>query len=285
MKKMSIVLSILIILSFLLLSTIPIAYGNELKTPKLVNEVAMNQGMKIDMTYSFMQVLDQGTIRLRNILLTGEGINAFYKADFIIGLGIIPGSVRLEGTNQRPYVLETRTIIIDGDKTDWNGILPAFEDPQGDSFGPPGTDLKGIYLAKDSDYLYVLMTLYDPPITDGSAIYIFSSHTFPEGVTSDIYCWARPLTLDLGQVSIYMNRVLKLTAPGSPIFKKDGLVSTYTGTGFVAYGPDFVEWKVPLSDFPLEILSGKYIHGGIEFGEGGQEDTTAFEEGVYIVIK
>ena len=285
MKKTSIVLSSLIMLSFVVLSTTPIAYGNEIKTPNVVNEVVMIQGMKIDMTYSFMQVLDQGTIRLRNILLTGEGINAFYKADFIIGLGIIPGSVGLEGTNQRPYVLETRTITIDGDKSNWNGILPAFEDPKGDSVGPPGTDMKGIYLAKDSDYLYVLMTLYDPPITDGSTIYIFSSHTVPELAISDIYCWARPSISGLDQVSIYMNRLLKLTNPDSPHFPTDGLVNTYPGMGFVAYGSDFVEWKVPLSDFPLEVLSGKYVHGGIELGEPGQEDTTATEEGVYIVIK
>jgi hypothetical protein len=101
---------------------------------------------QVDMSRSFMQVIDNNTIRIRNIK-TADGI---FKESYSVGNGgytKIPGSTLLEGTNQRKYVITERTITIDGNKQDWNGIAQAFTDPQGDSTNPdPGTDLKGIYL-------------------------------------------------------------------------------------------------------------------------------------------
>ena len=56
-------------------------------------------------------------------------------------------------------------ITIDGNSADWAGILPAVEDPLGDKDSAynvsPGTDLANLYLARDQEYIYFLMTLHD----------------------------------------------------------------------------------------------------------------------------
>lgn len=63
-------------------------------------------------------------------------------------------------------------IVIDGDTSDWTGIPAAVTDPMGDEDplfdGKPGTDLAGVYLARDDTYLYLLMTMHDGgPLSGG----------------------------------------------------------------------------------------------------------------------
>jgi hypothetical protein len=49
-----------------------------------------------------------------------------------------------------------RTISIDGDYSDWEGLQPAFVDEVGDNQQAfPGSDIKEVYLAKDPKYIYV----------------------------------------------------------------------------------------------------------------------------------
>jgi hypothetical protein len=46
-----------------------------------------------------------------------------------------------------------------------------------------------------------------------------------------------------------------------------------------------VEFKVPLSDFPLDAILGKYVDAWVEAPPyPSREDTTATQEGVYIDI-
>jgi hypothetical protein len=55
-----------------------------------------------------------------------------------------------------------RTITINGDYSDWQGLPPAFVDAKGDCNREfPGLDIKEIYLAKDLKNLYVRFVLFD----------------------------------------------------------------------------------------------------------------------------
>jgi hypothetical protein len=53
-------------------------------------------------------------------------------------------------------------IRVDGSVSDWGGIPPLLEDPVADSRGPGYTDLKAVYLAVDSQYVYVRFDLSEP---------------------------------------------------------------------------------------------------------------------------
>ncbi|MFC1488584.1 PKD domain-containing protein [Thermodesulfobacteriota bacterium] len=64
--------------------------------------------------------------------------------------------------------LPIRTIIIDGNPSDWDGVPTFMTDPQGDSNCGVGTDIKAIYFAKDNNYLYWRMDTWSGSYsTDG----------------------------------------------------------------------------------------------------------------------
>ena len=82
---------------------------------------------------------------------------------FLIGTGIICacGGSALAGNYAN--------ITIDGDTSDWAGIAPAYTDEDGVN-NPGGVDFQNVYLANDSQYLYIRFTLMQPadPITLGN---------------------------------------------------------------------------------------------------------------------
>lgn len=242
---------------------------------------------QVDMNYSFLQVLDSNQVEIRNIK-KAEGI---FRESYLIGVNgpaLVPGSSRLEGTNQRKYTITERTITIDGNKQDWNGIAAAFTDPQGDSTNTnPGTDLKGIYLAKDQNFLYVLITLYGAPITDGTVNYFFQARLLPEDDSFSYFAGAL-LINGPSPVNLGLHFKPKITTPINPN-QQPSAAPLKTFPGFGASGFDgsegVVEFKVPLSDFPLEAIVGKYVDVWVEAPPyPSREDTTASQEGVYMEI-
>jgi len=62
------------------------------------------------------------------------------------------------------YPLPNRTITVDGLPGDWQGIAPVFTDPKGDTEVPvdDGSDLKALYVARDSLNLYFMVEFYAP---------------------------------------------------------------------------------------------------------------------------
>jgi hypothetical protein len=240
---------------------------------------------QVDMNRSFMQVLDATHIRIRNIV-TNQGI--FRESYQRVGNDwiLVAGSSRLEGTNQRRYVITERPITVDGNKQDWGGIAPAFIDPAGDSTNPnPGTDLKGVYLAKDQIFLYVLITLYGAPIADGTVTYFFQARLLPEDDSFSYYAGAR-LVPGPSPVSLALHFKPKLTTLPS-LGQGTAMLNTYQQ--YAAYGFDgnegVVEFKVPLSDFPLEAIVGKYVDAWVEAPPyPSREDSTASQEGVYLEL-
>ena len=51
-----------------------------------------------------------------------------------------------------------KTIDIDGDFSDWNGITPIITDPEDYTWN--GLDVKEVYMTHDDDYLYVRIDFY-----------------------------------------------------------------------------------------------------------------------------
>ena len=61
-----------------------------------------------------------------------------------------------------PINVPTKTVIIDGNPDDWSGINALVTDAQGDdSSSYTGDDIKALYIAKDSNNLYLRMDLWD----------------------------------------------------------------------------------------------------------------------------
>ncbi len=94
----------------------------------------------------------------------------------ILGLtGFSYAGVPLE--SKLPY----KTIIIDGDPSDWDGVPTFMTDEQDDSNCGEGTDIKAVYFAKDNDYLYWRMDTwsetYDPNGTISLVMYDDTSYT------------------------------------------------------------------------------------------------------------
>ena len=247
-----------------------------------------------DFTNAFMQVLNPTTIRLRNILGFNRSKTQFslYKADFRVSRlqwSVIPGSIKLEGTNQRPYTLEARGINIDGDISDWMGILPALSDPKGDSTTQgTGTDIKAVYLATDNTYLYILMTLWErPAVHNGKTTYFFQARTLPEDDSFSYYCGAT-FSHGKGTSDVRVHFRPKLTDPSPSLMPLSANINTFHG--YAAYGSNkaaqqhFVEWKVPLSSFPIGAIVGKYVDAWVEASPTpSRDDTIDSGQGVYII--
>ena len=51
-----------------------------------------------------------------------------------------------------------KTIVVDGDPSDWTGISPIITDP--DDYTWDGLDVKDVYMTHDADYLYVRIDFY-----------------------------------------------------------------------------------------------------------------------------
>lgn len=64
---------------------------------------------------------------------------------------------------RKPFIVPTAAIRVDGRVDDWRGIAPLVEDPAGDDklTDHPGTDLAGVYLARDSRNFYWRMDFAD----------------------------------------------------------------------------------------------------------------------------
>ena len=75
-----------------------------------------------------------------------------------------PTALKLQLTPDAQLTIATRTITVDGLTTDWDGLAPIVTDSQGDdSPSYNGDDIRALYLAKDSQYLYIRMDLWAPP--------------------------------------------------------------------------------------------------------------------------
>jgi hypothetical protein len=214
---------------------------------------------QVNMTNSFMQLLSTNQITLRNIK---KSDGKFYRENYSLDGNnwvLIPGTSQLEGTNQRTYFITDRTITIDGDKSDWAGIPAAFSLQRNNNIPNPGTNIKEVYIAKDQNYLYVLITLYGPPVTDNTTMYFFQARLLPN---DNCFSYYSGVTLNSGanpeHVALFYRPNLTIPTSQAP-----NTVSVATYQNYAASGYDgttgFVEWKIPLSVFPLEAIIGRCV--------------------------
>lgn len=148
--------------------------------------------------------------------------------------------------------LPSRTITIDGSATDWAGIQPVFVDEQGDENPAAdfvGTDIKAFYLAKDEQFLYMMIELYDGnPKTDMTTVYQFQANQSPVkyDTAGDYFVGAYTSPVSTNSFVLVNQRTAT----------DDNRIAQYDSS-YMEIGSKRVEWKAPLSD--MGNLAGKYI--------------------------
>ena len=149
-----------------------------------------------------------------------------------------------------PY---TRTINIDGDPEDWDGISPIILDDQGDSFCETGTDIKSLYLAQDDTYLYWRVDTYsgtfsfENPPEDRKLVLLFYETDAPTGL------YPNGITVQLNGI----DGVVLVRATN------EDFVYLYNGQEYGTVGT-IAEGRIPISEFnPFNIeFVGTYYYRG-----------------------
>ena len=128
-----------------------------------------------------------GEMRLMKVKRRGS----FYLCTFslvLLSTAIAGGSAEAQCS---PFSIPSATITVDGDPGDWSSIDPALIDPEGDdSVSYTGDDIKALYLAQDSDNLYLRMDLWEnvntnfangPPPNEGAYYFtLYNDGTYPD---------------------------------------------------------------------------------------------------------
>ncbi|MCG2776340.1 MAG: endo-1,4-beta-xylanase [Desulfobacterales bacterium] len=168
-------------------------------------------------------------------------------------------------------ILDAITIKIDGNPGDWKSIQPiATAPPGGVQVDAPGIDLKALYGMRDDEYLYLMVEVYDPPITlqPGGIIggvsfpqFLFDLET-GQGRRHHLRTYL-PYT---GQMDIY-----NLTGPAQI------LATLYT----IAYGK-VLELRVPLAllDNPSRVSVCAFVMAA---EDGKEKVAKAFECDVQVI--
>ena len=159
-------------------------------------------------------------------------------------------------SGMEPIAIPTASIIIDGDRSDWQGIQAMVSDEEGDEDPDAdfvGTDLNAFYMARDDEYLYHMITLHDgDPPSYRNLVFSISYDKYPNinggSVPGDQFSavfLSNPPTgnmvVDLGERTF--------SAEGS---KTNGRYSS----NYVSIGNNFIEYRLPLED--MQSIDGKY---------------------------
>ena len=153
------------------------------------------------------------------------------------------------GTNAEVYentetqVVALGTITVDGNGADWVGLTPALVDPQGDSTGGSGADIKHIYTAIDDTYVYIMVETYNTPINSIADIEINFNYKDGQYVTHGVY--------DDLHINIF-NSTLSAWNDND----LDGNIEAYPITGYTVARGDVMEARIPLS----QIESAAYFN-------------------------
>ncbi len=142
--------------------------------------------------------------------------------------------------------------VQDNTVNDWAGMTPAFVDITGDDEGEfSGGDIAALYLAQDADYLYVRMTLTEPPNTTAPDVFGGSMHYFVQLAASRY-------------ASDWSDRYfgVKYNSGNWEVFVHQYGGSYVIGshpTGFAQAVGNDLEWKVPLSELDTPF-TGYYLN-------------------------
>ncbi len=173
--------------------------------------------------------------------------------------GIMPGitndilTAKLELQPSGEFLIPTQTINVqDGSIADWSDIVPVFTDITGeDEYEFTGDDITALYLAKDTEFLYIRMTLAENPNTLAPDVNGGSMHYFVQLARnrhasgwSDRYFGVK-YNSGNWEVMVHKNE-------GQEIF------GDHPSEFAQAVGNE-LEWKVPLSELELPF-TGSYLN-------------------------
>ena len=147
------------------------------------------------------------------------------------------------GGVERNFIVPRAAIKIDGSMDDWALIQPAYVDKLNDEDPGAnfvGTDLKGVYLARDDEFLYIMFTLNDGNPTE-QAQYTFE---------------AVPVAGNAGVEGDYLAlAIFKNGAWSSWIgVRGNSQLNVQYPAEYVGIGNGFIEWKVkalPISSYSM----------------------------------
>lgn len=154
------------------------------------------------------------------------------------------------GFKEIPVVAEN-AITINGNLADWPVQALMFTDITGDEdqeTPTDGNDIYKLYLAKDSNDLYIAIQLADNgPSADGT-VYVFQANQSFDSFNS----YGDRCAYAVYESGAWLAGILQWSWPW------EEPTDLYVATTGVATGPGIVEWKVPLSD--MGQLSGRFIN-------------------------
>lgn len=146
-----------------------------------------------------------------------------------LGLSLFSLSVIQANATQRA------TIVIDGESSDWQSLIPAATDPENDSLCPTNTDLKHVYTAIDDHYAYGMVETHNTPISSTAILEINFDYKdgqhFLHDPTSDIH-------LNVSETELFAWNDNEL----------DSSIEPYPITGHTVVINNIIEFKIPLSE-------------------------------------
>jgi hypothetical protein len=142
-------------------------------------------------------------------------------------------------------VIPFRTITIDGDDSDWAGILPVVVDPADDEHpdysSVSGTDLQNVYIAHDDTYLYFRMTFHDGDPIEAQYVVEFQQFLYQLHTPGDISAYA--------QKEPGVDWIIFVNERSSC-----GTITTHSAD-YIGTGTGMIEWKVLIADmqYPQDV--------------------------------
>lgn len=176
-----------------------------------------------------------------NISLTAKMV-----AESKVPSNVLGGSGGGSGTGAGNFTIPRATITIDGNIDDWALIVPAYVDKVNDEDPGAnfvGTDLKGIYLAQDDEFLYIMFTLNDGNPNQGTQ---FTFEAVPNAGKSGV-------DGDYLASAMFSNGAWRSWVG----VRNNSQLNVNYSADYVGIGNGFIEWKVKLSD--IHLINDRYL--------------------------
>lgn len=162
-RCLTIVIS-LAILFFLSLSglvygvDIDVTDNSEMKVDEKGKPLCSLKKVDIDVTNSEMEAIDSNTIVLRYISTSKGTYWALFDWNKFKNIWVTKAC-----GEDFSFLVPHKTILIDGDYSDWDSSTRVYSDVDGpECENVPGRDIKAVYVAQDDNYIYIRYILNGP---------------------------------------------------------------------------------------------------------------------------
>lgn len=154
----------------------------------------------------------------------------------------------------RTFIIPTANITVDGSPVDWTNVPTVYTDPEHDQSPPdgsPGTDIREVRIARDSQNIYAAFFLYDNDPSTNGTMYIteFQQYYNQYHTAGDTIVTA---SAPGGNWEVNVKHRENVVAPASEY-----------GADAVRVGTKFIEYKIPVADIEYDG-GGLFRKSGIE---------------------